>query len=284
MTIDFNRIYVIQSLDKYNGDDLTGQQLYDEVLQYFSSKYLDRVAKIFDVNTPTELFDRLEEIKNDCESNGVKPIIHFEIHGLENRRGLSLNKGDVNWDEIYERFIAINVASKWNLFITMGVCFGNYSMLLIKPRRPAPFTGILGSFEELFEWDLYIRYNAFYQELLNSLDFKKALEALHNSNPALPDDYRFINSEQTFKNVYQKYFDTQFTPEKIKKRFNSALKKENIKFTDRNIKHYFYNKFRLKLSRIKKEFYEKDKATFFMFDKFPGHQYIYCVDWEPNYR
>lgn len=284
MTIDFNRIYVIQSLNEKEGGELTGQQLFDEVLQYFNAKYPDKDAKIFNVDTPSELFEKLEEIKRDCETDGIKPIIHFEIHGLEDKTGLSLNNGDVNWGDVYEKLIAINVASKWNLFTTMGVCFGNYSMLLIKPRNPAPFTGILGSFEELYESDLYIRYNAFYQELLNSLDVEKALEALHNSNPALPDDYRFINSEQTFKNVYQKYFDTQFTPEKIKERFNSALREEKVKFTDRNIKHQFYTKFRLTLSKTKREFYEKDKATFFMFDKFPGNQYIYCVDWKPNYR
>src|SRR5690606_14878167 len=97
MTIDFNRVYVIQSLDKKDGDDLTGQQLYDEVLQYFNSVYPDKDAKIFNIDTPSELFDRLEEIKKDCEVNGIKPIIHFEIHGLKNRTGLSLNKGDVNW-------------------------------------------------------------------------------------------------------------------------------------------------------------------------------------------
>jgi hypothetical protein len=284
MTIDFNKIYVIQSLDKALGDELTGNQLYDEVLQYFKLKHSGKDAELIDVNTPDELFQALEKIKNDCETEGVKPIIHFEIHGLENKTGLSLNNGDMNWGDLYTKLIEINIASKWNLFITMGVCFGNYAMLLIKPRNSAPFTGILGSFESLYEWDLYIRYNAFYRELLNSLDFEKALEALHNSNPALPDDYRFINSEQTFKNVYQKYFNSQFTPEIISKRFKDVLKAEGVKFTDWNTKHQFYVKFRVTLQRSKKELFEKDKETFFMFDRFPGHKYIYCVDWEPNYR
>lgn len=231
----------------------------------------------------TSYFKHLIKSKSECCNNGIKPIIHFEIHGLENKTGLSLNKGDVNWGDIYTKLIEINIASEWSLFLTMGVCFGNYAMLLIKARNPAPFTGILGSFESLYEWDLYIRYNAFYQELLNSTDFEKALEALRNPNPAIPDDYRFINSEQTFKNMYQKYFDSQFSPEAISKRFKEALKVEKVRFIDRNIKHQFYVKFRATLQRSKKELFEKDKATFFMFDRFPGHKYIYCVDWEPNF-
>lgn len=284
MTIDFNKIYVIQSLDEASGDELTGKQLFEEVLQYFKYKQAGKDAELIDINTPNELFQALDKIRMECEKNGIKPIIHFEIHGLENKTGLSLNRGDVNWGDIYEKLIEIHIASKWNLFLTMGVCFGNYAMILIKPRNPAPFSGILGSFESLYEWDLYIRYNAFYQELLNSLDFEKALEALHHSNPSLPDDYRFINSEQTFKNVYQKYFDSQFTPEVINKRFEKAIKAYAMKFSDRNEKYRFYTQFRTALQRSKKELFEQDKARFFMFDRFPGHKYIYCADWEPNYH
>ncbi len=284
MTIDFNKIYVIQSLDVNDGDELTGEQLYKEVLQYFDTQHPTKTAELINVDTPEELFDCLIKIKNECLNDGVKPIIHFEIHGIEDRLGLSLNKGDVNWVDLYEYLIEINIASKWNLFITMAVCFGNFAMFLIKPRNPAPFSGILGSFEELAEDDLYIRYNAFYQELFNSLDFEKSLEALHNSNPSLPDDYRFISAEQTFKNVYQKYFDTQFTPEKIKERFEKAVKEEKVKFISRDVKHKFYIKFRIELQKSKEDFFLKDKAVFFMFDKFPGNKHIYCTDWEPIYK
>lgn len=284
MVIDFNKIYVIQSLDVASGDELTGEQLYNEVLQFFNAKYSDKNAELINVDTPNELYAALEKIKHECLKDGIKPIIHFEIHGLEDKTGLSLNKGDVNWLQLYGYLIEINIASKWNLFITMGVCFGNYAMFLIKPSYPAPFSGVLGSFEELYEDDLYIRYNAFYQELLNSLDFEKALEALHNSNPSLPDDYRFISAEQTFKNVYQKYFDNEFSTDKIKERYKKALKDEGISFTNRDVRHKFYVQFHVQLKRTKEKFFIRDKEIFFMFDKFPGHVHIYCTDWEPDFR
>ncbi len=283
MTLEFNKIYLIQSLDSEE-EDLTGTQLYDEVLQYFKFKHPTKDAELINVNTSDELFLALGKIKIDCLRNGIKPIIHFEIHGLEDKTGFGLNIGFVYWEDIYEQLIQINTASSWNLFITMAVCYGNYAMLLIKPRHPAPFKGIIGSFEELFPDDLYIRYNAFYQELLNTLDFEKALEALLNSNPSLPDDYRYINAEQAFKNIYQNYFDNQFSPDKIRDRFISLMHEQKITFSDRNIKNQFFNEFRATLTRTKKEFYEKDKATFFMFDEFPEHKFIYCVDWEPNYK
>lgn len=281
--IDFNKIYVIQSLDESKGDELTGTQLYNEVLQYFNLKYPHISAELIDINTPIEFNQALDKIKTECINDKIKPIIHFEIHGLENKKGLSLNKGDILWINIYDNLIDINEASKWNLFLTMGVCFGNYAMFLLNPRKKAPFTGIIGSFEELFEWDLYIRYNAFYLELLNTLNFSSALEALHNSNPALPDDYRYVNAEQTFKNIYQKYLDNEFTVEKINKRFIEALKKDKMSFSDRNVKHLYYNQFRAKLQRTKRETYKKDKEVFFMFDIFPENKNIFCLDWEPKY-
>ena len=282
MNISFDKIFVIQSLDK-NEDELTGELLFNEVLQYFKTKYPDKDAELIKVDTPDELIKALAGIKSECETKKIKPIIHFEIHGLEDRTGLCLNSGSVNWADLYESLIEINIASQWNLFVTMAVCFGNYAMFLIKPLHPAPFTGILGSFDSIYEDDLYIKYNAFYSELLNSLDFEKALQQLHFSNPDLPTDYRYINAEQTFKNVYQKYFDTQFSSEKINQRYKAALKEEKIKFNDRELKHQFDVKFKVTLLRTKKEHYENDKTKFFMFDKFPEHRHIYCIDWTPNF-
>lgn len=283
MNILFDKIYVIQSLDS-TVDELTGELLYNEVLQHFKTKYPDKDAQLINVDTPVELIQSLQKIKTECETKNIKPIIHFEIHGLEDKTGLSLNKGDINWGDFYAQLIEINDASKWNLFITMAVCHGNYAMFLIKPTNPAPFTGILGSFESIYEDDLYIKYNAFYSELLNSLDCEKALEQLHKSNPVLPTDYRYINAEQTFKNVYQKYFDTQFSYEEIQQRYKAGLKEEKIKINDRERKHRFGIQFKVKLLKTKEEFFERDKTEFFMLDKYPEHRHIYCVDWKPNYR
>ncbi len=283
MNIQFDKIYVIQSLDPTD-DEMTGEFLFNDVLQYFNAKYPDKNAELIKVDTPSELLEALNKIKIECETRNIKPIIHFEIHGLEDKTGLSLNNGDISWDGLYSSLTKINDASKWNLFITMAVCFGNYAMLLIKPTKPAPFTGILGSFESIYEDDLYIKYSAFYSELLNSLDFEKALEQLHLSNPSLPTDYRYINAEKTFKNVYQKYFDTQFSEDIIRKRFNTALKAEGISFTDREKKNRFQIQFKVTLLKTKQHHFENDKTKFFMFDKFPEHRHIYCVGWTPNYR
>lgn len=63
MTIDFNKIYVIQSLDEASGDELTGKQLFDEVLQHFKLKHTGKDAELIDVDTRDELFQAFDKIK-----------------------------------------------------------------------------------------------------------------------------------------------------------------------------------------------------------------------------
>lgn len=189
MPSEFNKIYVIESLDAAN-ETLTGTNLYNDVLQHFSAKYSDKDAQLFSVDTKAELLAAFAEIAKQCKA-GIKPIVHLEIHGLEDKSGLALNKGYIEWEELYNHLSSINAASGWNLYLTMAVCYGNYAMKLIKPNNPAPFAGIFGSFDALSIYGLEISYNAFYQELYNSLDFDAALAALQAANPSL-EEYRLI--------------------------------------------------------------------------------------------
>jgi hypothetical protein len=280
--MNFDKIYVIQSLNSKSGDKLTGRQLYDEVIQFFPLRYPDKRVEFYDVDTADEFLKTLDLIYDECMCSKFKPIIHFEVHGLSSRFGLALNSGQVSWPEIYPKLAAINIASGWNLFVTMAVCFGNYAMMLINPIHPAPFKAIIGSFDEVGEEDLYIGYNSFYAELLNSLDVSAALDALKAEFSNL-NVLRLIDSEQTFKNVYRQYLDNQFTDENINKRFNVTVKKRNLQFKSDGIKNIFYQELRERLLESREELFNKHKNSFFMFDTFPENREIYCKDWMPNF-
>lgn len=280
--LNFDKIYIIQSLSEAKGDDLTGTLLHDDVLQYFSLRYPDKEVSLIDVDNPTELKQALIDIAKECELKKIKPIIHFEMHGLEDKSGLKLNTGYSTWEDIYDNLIEINIASEFNLFVTMAVCYGNYAMSLIRPLNIAPFNGVIGSFDAIKEEDLYMRYSAFYLELFSSLDFDKAVDALHNANPTLPSHYKYINAEQIFKNVYQQYFDTHFSNDKLKDRFHATIKEQRYKFKDGNEQVQMFSHYKAKMIRTKMSHYEKDKERFFMMDKYPDHRNLYCVGWKPQ--
>jgi len=278
--INFNKIYVIQSLNEQE-DELTGTQLYDEILQYFKDRYPEKDAQLINVDNRNQFFSALDHIRSECINQDVKPIIHFEIHGMENAKGFDLNDGQVEWSEIYEKLIEINEASSWNLLLTMAVCYGLFSMILMKPTGKAPFSGVLGSFNEIYDKDLYIRYNAFYQALLNGLSVEDSLLDLTTANSELPNDFKLIDAEQTFKKVYQHYLNTEFTDQKIRSRFIVGLNANGISSDDPQANEHNFNLFRTELLASRQNKFEKHKATFFMYDQFPNHRNTLCVNWQP---
>lgn len=276
----FNKIYVIESL---NGQEekLTGEELYNDLLKWKEYQIKDFKAQLIKVDDKKDFFEKIDFIKDECTTKGQYPIIHFEIHGNADKTGLVLNSGElIRWSELYHDLREINSILGNNLFITMAVCYGAYIMELIKADKPSPFWGFIGSFETIEEVDLIIRYNEFYDEFLKSFNLNTAVQRLHDSNPTIPSSYRFINSELTFKNIMSKYFKEKFTESEITKRFEDGLKQKNIQIRDRNEKQKCRERFKVELLKTKKDYFEKHKTTFFMFDNFPDNQDRFEVDYK----
>jgi len=277
---EFNKVYVIESLNDRE-EKLTGTELYNDLLRWKEHQIKDFKAELIQVEDRKEFFKTIEFIKDECATKGQFPIIHFEIHGSEDKTGLILNSGElIEWLELYNDLREINSILGNNLFITLAVCHGAYIMELIKAHKPSPFWGFIGSFDAIDEDDLMIRYNEFYDEFLRSFNLDMAVRKLHESNSDIPSSYRFINSEMTFANVMRQYFDTKFTEKEIKKRFEDGLKQKKIKMNDRNEKHEYRVKFKVELLKTKRKYFEKHKRTFFMLDNFPKNQGRFKVEYE----
>ena len=117
--------------------------------------------------------------------------------------------------------------------------------------------------------------------MLTSFDLNKAFEQLKNANTGIPADYRFISSETTFQNVYKKYLANEFTPTKVRTRFNSALKESGHNIKDRNQHNRFLISFQVLLNRTKKDYYIKHKNDFFLIDTFPENEDRFLKGWNP---
>ena len=268
-TFDFNKIYVIESLDSY--ERLTGKELYTDFLRWQEYKFKELKAEYFSVADRNDFFDRLTKIKHECVEKKHYPILHLEIHGdKENKQGLVLqSKQLVTWDELYKYFVEMNVSIGNNLFITLAVCHGAYLMKIIRHDKPAPFYGFVGSFDEITASDLLLRYNEFYEEFFNSFKLEKAMEKLHKANPDVPSTYTFISSEKTFEIVYNKYIKENFSKEKFEKRIKKVVKDDNLSFSNRAERRRFERIFVKKIELTKEKYYKIHCAIFFMLQKFP---------------
>ncbi len=118
----FNKVYVIESLDSEE-EKLTGQELYNDLLRWKEYQVKDFKSDLIQVSNKSEFKAALDRIKEECTTKGFYPIIHFEVHGSEDKSGLILNSGElIKWSELYKDLIEINSIIGNNLFITLAVC------------------------------------------------------------------------------------------------------------------------------------------------------------------
>lgn len=271
MKIDFNRVVVIESLG-YD-DELTGTNLHKDLLSRESNYYKEFQSILKTPKTKEEFFAVFKEITEDCNLNHNAPIIHFEIHGSEKMDGLVLSSGElVEWEELRCLLTPINIIQKNSLFVTMAVCHGNYSLLASHACGRAPFRGILGSFNSVETGDVEVRFNAFYQELFESLDINKAYKRLVDSNPDITNTFTCYSADYIFARSYSDYINKDCNEAAVRKRAEETWHEQILckkVSNDRNEHARFIERFKMKERETRVKYFEESYTKFFMIDKYP---------------
>ena len=268
MKIHFNRIYIIES---FRGSDRkTGTELYEDLLRWKQITHPDFEAVLKTPTTRDEFISLFDSILDDCVKNGIAPIIHFEIHGSSDHSGLVLTSGEfISWDILCQKLRPINHQLKNELFLTMGVCHGCYFMEKENVDKPAVFQGIIASFDELYDFSIYIQFYAFYEELFTSFDINLAYKKLINANPDASINYAWYSAELIFAMVQTDYDDKQCTPEAFKQRVLDEINEGKLPYINRQDKRRKIREF-IKIGLQTKEKYFKEAyKTFFMLDDYP---------------
>lgn len=266
----FNKIYVLESLPAHERH--TGKELYDDLIArmpYFHSELLVDYRSIDTILTWDNV---MQDILLDCEQNKNVPILHFEVHGDINGRGLvTSSKQLVTIEHVGEQLREINVATGCNLLITLGVCKGLYLLFNMLLSRPMPFIGAVGSFDDLNNNDIYLRYYDFYDTFFRTLDIGKSLVALQNANPDMPSSYRYIAADELFYKNYQIYLDTQCTPEALQRRAQSEISK-HFPNLNRNQRREKERLFISEEKRSRARFFKEHASIFFMLENYPENK------------
>lgn len=276
--IHFNRIYIIESLQY--GDTSTGTNLHNDLLRYQSLKHPDFESILKNPKDKKEWNELFAEIKKGCEENGNAPIIHFEVHGSSDKKGLVLTSKElITWEELYQNLVPINQILRNELFITMAVCHGSFFLKSSYINRQTAFQGIVGSFDEIFESDLVIRYEAFYSELFNSFDLNKAYEQLAASNPDMPNTYRCFSSEYVFARCYLEYIKNECSEAALKNRAEKTIIEQKMQL-NRHDRRKFVHDFIKVEQKNRDRYFKQDYKTYFMLDLYPNLKSN--IDFEDN--
>lgn len=262
----FNNIYIIESLKVTERH--TGKELYNDLIAHMPFIHKELKVAYKSLDTLAEWDQLMDDILQECKQKDNIPILHLEIHGEPNGKGLVTTFGElITLEHVGEQFRAINMATGCNLFITLGVCKGLYLLFNMHMDRPMPFVGAVGSFEDIYESDIYLRYYEFYDTFFRTLDIGKAYVALQNANSNMPTYYRYIPADEIFYKCYQEYLNNQCTKVELERRAKESV--TTINGINRQGRREFEKRFIKDEKRNRGKFFRKHTAIFFMTDNIP---------------
>lgn len=176
-----HKIIIIQSLRE---DDLkTGSRLEEDVDTFISAFNINITVEIKNIENKQELIGLLNEIKSDIKRKREIPLLHIEAHG--NKDGLELTNGEfLSWQELKLYLIAINIETRFNLFIVLAMCNGAYFLDALKIDDRSPCVGMLAPIKPVYPTPLLSTFINFYKKLFKTADiFKSAIHINQENNP-----------------------------------------------------------------------------------------------------
>lgn len=192
----FNKVYIIRSIDPSDYNlNLPGQVLFDML------KKAGVPCELIDIHTGLVGFNQvILKITGDCITQDVKPILHFTCHGAEPSKkhpnGAMFLWDHLNgysaysWQTILPFLERLNIACQTNLFVSLCICHGFYSLLhLLDETYRIPFCGLLASPDPVYQQTAILAFGSFYLSLLSNQDVSTAIDDLRNSIATLKPWY-----------------------------------------------------------------------------------------------
>ena len=132
-SFQFNKIIVVESinLDPSLPVYRIGSSLKSEIdttIAGLKPSIPTLTCELIEIHSMADWRDFIDNLHNDC-TQGVKPILHFICHGNQNGMALDGVDGGILWADFMKNMEKVNVATSNNLFVSLCVCCGFYSLL-----------------------------------------------------------------------------------------------------------------------------------------------------------
>ena len=190
-----NALYWITSLK----DEEMGvtNRILEDLQPYILSQNL--LFRSVHVRSKLELNNLLKEIIW-LAHDGVKPIIHFDMHGSASNGLHIVGEGDYYpWNELYDDLQSVNIQCGNNLLIVAGVCYAMHMMLALKYDMPCSNYAIIAPEKKVTFGFLEKNTVKFYEHLFKSMDLIEAY------NRHLSGQMRMMHCEKIFAQLIAGY-------------------------------------------------------------------------------
>ena len=198
----FNKVYIIRSLDP--NPSKKALWIPGDVLRYELTK-ANVSNELIDIQDGWIGFNReMLRIAGECIVNNIKPIVHFICHGGEPSKkypkgamafwNQNSHDNDIyEWGQILPYLEYLNLVSHFNLFVTMSVCHGFYSLLsLLQDYHRIPFCGLLASPDPVSLNSSISGFTKFYISLIINADIITATNDLRIALEPLRPQYESL--------------------------------------------------------------------------------------------
>lgn len=257
----FNRLVVIDSIpaDEQN----TAVALRDAVNAVVASQAAAPAIEYKRVESAKEFRQFLLGLCAEVGSGASVPMLHVECHGNDDGLGFA-DQSFASWADLKGPLGELNVATRLNLMVAVAACTGAAIGKAITLKDRAPFWGLIGPTQEIYNDELESGFVALYTKLFETGSPQLALEALRSSNS--PGMYWCKTAQGLFEAGWRHYRKTQCTPERMMERAQRML--DTLK-SRRPGPYPPLEDLKKRLEDGEPAGYERFAATFFMHDLYP---------------
>jgi len=272
----FDSVWVLESLP---ADDLkTGESLYRDIIGPAVARWPEVTSTFRSINSKSEFLAVLDSIEADAQGAWRWPIIHLETHG--NAKGLGLASGEfITWAELREPLTRINRATRLNLVVTLAACSGAEMRQVLHLIDQAPFLYVSGPSTTREAGQLLMDFGAFYQEVLSSLDMRRAFDLLNGNERPARWVYPVIPAEYFFRCVFEGYVSIECTPDELRERENAIVAEIGRR---QSVDLNYLAQVRLEVRamlRNQEPHFDRFRRRFFMIDEFPENDNRFTISW-----
>lgn len=235
MSVDVNELVIIESLPL--SEPATGGTLHEWLS---ADEALTIPLKYIRIQTTAELLNVIGQMRDRARSFGGKwvPVVHLEIHGDAERRGLVMASGEfVPWVRVASHLREVNIIVRNSLVVVLGVCSGAFLLTAAaaNPFEPAPFYGVIAPHRPVNSFFLPHGFRAFYGDLFKTGNLVTAVNELRQRT--LPE-YGGYETAMIFRLGWKVYDRQHLQGPLLAKRLKRIIRKlppsELAKYSSRN--------------------------------------------------
>ena len=262
LTLSFNSLRIIELIGPQ--DDATGRHLASRL----SAQNAPYQVSVHRLESNDDLLPALSAIAFECRTTSLRPILHFDTHASPQGLGRP-DAVPIPWEALRHALTDINLATKINLLITMGACYGAYAADLVRPMATTPVWGVVGPTEQVFESEVRSGFEAFFSVLHSTQSLDAASAALAARSVSIPESWTVLGAEQLFALAFGQYLALHAGPGGRRRLELTLLKDLRRKgsITRRGLRA----KIRRSMLSERRRQYATMKSTFFALDRFPDN-------------